>query len=57
MQNGENFASFLDLIVKIRSHSGLLNFIFIFLQYGFIHCALADLVIGKFGEDAWKSVM
>ncbi|EDO47086.1 predicted protein, partial [Nematostella vectensis] len=26
-------------------------------QYGFIHCALADLVIGKFGEEAWKDII
>ncbi|KAK3739118.1 hypothetical protein QZH41_010529, partial [Actinostola sp. cb2023] len=25
--------------------------------YGFIHCALADLVVSKFGEDVWRKII
>ncbi|KAJ7327753.1 hypothetical protein OS493_026632 [Desmophyllum pertusum] len=26
-------------------------------MYGFVHCALADLVLSKFGEDVWRSII
>lgn len=59
MKNGKNLLPFPFLIENLSdlTHSSRIISSFLFLQYGFVHCALADLVISKFGEDAWQSIV
>ena len=59
MKNGKDLLPFPFLMANLSdlTHSSGIFFSSLFLQYGFVHCALADLVISKFGEDAWQSIV